>query len=174
MADNKRELPEGKRLSIEQEERLAKLFSGYRTPRSGGGNWVKGDVATGKDGLWFVEAKTTVKPSLSYSVNKAVLDKADHERAEMHKPYYTLAFTLGENREDYFVVNKKTMRAILEQQEGIRTLLNNLSEELTELELRRSKISLDEGRMLNQVEQASYSAHKAEKLAIIKELEKLI
>ena len=66
-----------KELSIEQEERISKLFYGKRTPRSGGANFVSGDSLS-ED--WLVECKTTVKPSNSYSVNKAVPDLFFGER----------------------------------------------------------------------------------------------
>ena len=171
---DKKELPEGKRLSLEQEERLAKLFKGSRTPRSGGGNWVKGDVLSGGDTEgWFVEAKTTVKPSLSYSVHKSILDKMDHERSEMRKPFAALAFTLGEEREDYFVVNKRTMSAILSQQKELAELLESVKEELSSIEKKMSDIGRD-GRAPTQIEQTSYTAHRAEKVAFIQQLEKLL
>lgn len=160
----------GKEISLEQEERLAKLFGGNRTPRSGGGAWKKGDVLS-ED--WFIEAKTTVKPSLSYSVNKAILDKADHERAEMHKPYAALAFTLGESREDYFVVSAKTMRAIIEQQKAIKDLASKVQASLDEIEKRRRAMTIGIAQ-LSATDSASYAAHKAEKQAFLEELNKII
>ncbi len=159
-----------KDVSIAQEEKLAKLFNGTRTPRSGGGNWIKSDILAND---WSVEAKTTVKPSLSYSVNKAVLDKMDHERVEMHKQYAALAFQLGETREDYFVISTKTMKSILATQEGIRELVSSLREQISELDRKYAELrSSDEGVSAEQT--ALYNAHKAEKLATIEELEKLV
>lgn len=159
-----------KEISLQQEEHLAEVFGGSRTPRSGGGAWKKGDVLSDD---WFVEAKATVKPSLSYSVNKAVLDKADHERAEMHKPYYALAFMLGESREDYFVISSKTMKAILSQQEAIKDLLREVQDGLTEIERRRADMTKGIA-TLTAAQEASYSAHKAEKQAFIEELERIV
>lgn len=159
-----------KELSIEQEERISKLFYGKRTPRSGGANFVSGDSLS-ED--WLVECKTTVKPSNSYSVNKAVLDKADHERAEMHKPYFALAFTLGENRDDYFVLDRKTMKAMIEQKEAIKNLLSAVRRELAELD--RKWESMKKGMStMNPIDLASYNAHRAEKLQTIRALERLL
>lgn len=159
-----------KEISLQQEERLAKLFGGDRTPRSGGGAWKKGDILS-ED--WFLEAKTTVKPSLSYSVNKAIVDKADHERAEMHKPYAALAFTLGENRDDYFVISSKTMKAIIDQQAAIKELLATVQDSLQEIEKRRAQMTQGIA-TLTSVDAASYNAHKAEKQRFIEELEKIV
>ena len=159
-----------KEVSVEQEERVAKLIGGSRTPRSGGGAWKKGDVLSDD---WFAECKTTVKPSLSYSVNKAVLDKADHERAEMHKQYGALAFTLGEDREDYFVINSRTLKAIISQQAAIRDLATRVQDSITEIDRRRAEMTRGIA-TLSAAEEASYSAHRAEKQAFLEELEKMI
>lgn len=167
-------MAESKDVSLDQENKLAKMFGGSRTPRSGGGAWKKGDVLVGPDGEgWLIEAKCTVKPSLSYSVNKAVLDKMDHERAEMHKPYAALAFQLGETREDYFVVTTRTMKAILDTQNGIKALIASLQRQLEELEERKEKLQYgNDG--ISSDELALYNAHKAEKRATIEELGKLV
>lgn len=100
---------ETKKVSVAQEERVAKLFSGQRTPQSGGGKWKKGDVLS-QD--FLVECKTSLTPKPSYSIKRNILDKADEERREMGKSFYALAFTFGDT-EDYFVVNKHTMAYLL-------------------------------------------------------------
>lgn len=165
-------------ISKEHELRVAKLFEANRTPRSGGGAWKKGD-ALAED--WFVECKTTTKPTASYSVSKAVLDKADHERAEMHKPYLALAFTIGEAYDDYFVVDKRTMSAMLEQRKGVRTLIGELRARLTSIEQKKAQLEMVAGsagailkRALSSEEHASYIAHKGALSAFIADLEKLV
>ena len=159
-----------KQVSVEQEQRVAKIFGGRVTARSGGGPWQKTDIL-GTD--WACECKTTVKPSLSYSVNKTVVDKLDHERAEMHKPYAALAFTLGESREDYFVVNARTMKAIIEQQEAIKDLASKVQASLDEIEKRTREMTQGIAQ-LSATDSASYTAHKAEKQAFLEELNKII
>lgn len=98
-----------KKKSIEQEERVARLFNGKRVVQSGGGKWSKGDVLSD---YFLVECKTSMTESSSYSIKKEILKKADEERREMKKDFYALAFTFGDN-EDFFVVNKKTMTFLL-------------------------------------------------------------
>lgn len=102
-------MSETKKASVSQEERIARLFKGRRTPQSGGGKWVKGDVISEN---FLIECKTSLTEKTSYSVSKKILQKADEQRREMGKPFYALAFTFG-NDEDYFVINSKTMRYLL-------------------------------------------------------------
>lgn len=98
-----------KDVSVAQEERVAKLFGGRRTPQSGGGKWTKGDVLSEN---FLVECKTTVSTKTSYSVSKGVLEKANMERMEMGKDFYALAFTFGDEK-DFFVLDKKAMEYLL-------------------------------------------------------------
>lgn len=98
-----------KKKSIEQEERVAKIFNGKRTPQSGGGKWQKGDVLST---FFLVECKTTMEEKNSYSVSKKILEKADEQRREMGKDFYALAFTFGTD-ENYFVLNEKAMKFLI-------------------------------------------------------------
>ena len=158
-----------KECSLEQEQRISKLFGAMRTPRSGGGPWKKGDALSG---TFFIECKTTLKPSLSYSVNKQVLDKMEHERAEMHKPFSALAFTLGEQREDYFVLDKRTMKGILHIMSDIDSLKNMLLAKSEELTARRKV--LHEAKEATPTTEALYKAHIEEISVFLAELEKII
>ena len=102
-------MTEQKRASLAQEERVAKLFTGKRTPQSGGGKFVLGDVIS-ED--FLVECKTSVTVKDSYSVKREILKKADEQRREMGKELYALAFSFGDE-EDFFVINKKAMSRFL-------------------------------------------------------------
>ena len=102
-----------KKVSLRQEARVEKLFNGKRTPQSGGGKFVKGDVLTESEyGSFLIECKTSLTPKPSYSVSRAVLKKADEERREMGKDFYALAFTFGDE-EDFFVLDKRAMQYLL-------------------------------------------------------------
>lgn len=103
-------MQETKKVSIAQEERVARLFNGKRTPQSGGGKWIKGDVVSND---FIVECKTSLTPSNSYSVKKSILDKINEERREMGKSFYALAFTFGDDK-DFFVIDKRTMEFFLQ------------------------------------------------------------
>lgn len=112
-------MTEQKRASIKQEERVARLFNGKRTPQSGGGKFILGDVLA-ED--FLVECKTSVTVKDSYSVRRDVLNKADEQRREMGKSFYALAFSFGDE-EDFFVLNKKAMEYFLSlQQEAIKPI----------------------------------------------------
>lgn len=102
-------MTEQKRASLAQEERVARLFTGKRTPQSGGGKFVLGDVIS-ED--FLVECKTSVTVKDSYSVKREILKKADEQRREMGKELYALAFSFGDE-EDFFVLNKKAMSRFL-------------------------------------------------------------
>lgn len=159
-------------VSKQQEEKIAKLFNASRTPRSGGGGFKKGD-ALSED--WFIECKASVQPKKSYSVSKEILDKADHERAEMQKSYYVLAFELGEEREDFFVLNRKTMSALLDMQTGIKDLIDAVSREIADLDTKYAEMKKATPMTVgNTVQEGLYAAHKAEKVATLEALRKLI
>lgn len=157
-----------KEASLEQENRIAKIFGGQRTPRSGGGAWKLGDVTT--DDMLF-ECKTTVKPSLSYSVNKAVLDKANQERAEMHKDYYALAFTLGENFDDYFVLDKRTMKDFIDMRNGVKELIEEYQAQLDFLD--KTYKTMKENSDISENSTVLYKAHREEIVKFIEVLNKL-
>ena len=157
-----------KEASLEQEDRIAKIFGGQRTPRSGGGAWKLGDVTT--DDMLF-ECKTTVKPSLSYSVNKTVLDKANQERAEMHKDYYALAFTLGENFEDYFVLDRRAMKDFVDMRNGIKKLIEDYQSQLDFLD--KTYHTMKNDNTLSENGTALYNAHRTEIFNFIEVLRKL-
>lgn len=165
-------MSEAQEKATEQEVRIAKMFGARRSPQSGGGAWKLGDVLSTD---WLVECKTTTTPKDSYSVRKDILDKADHERAEMHKSYFALAITLGEQYDDYFVLSKKTMQGILSQQQGIKNLLAAKKDELQKIEEKFAAIKLgdDPNRQPSSQLEALFLAHKQELVEIIKSLEML-
>lgn len=100
---------EKKKKSVEQEERIAKIFCGKRTPQSGGGKFVLGDVLSDN---FLVECKTQMEEKSSYLVSRKILEKADEQRREMGKDFYALAFTFGDDK-DFFVLDKKAMMYLL-------------------------------------------------------------
>lgn len=165
-----KDLPESKKYSLLQEQRIAKLFHGETTPRSGGGGFAKMDVLSEDFG---VEAKCRVSTSQSYTVQKDILDKADHERIEMRKPFYALAFELGESRADYFVIDRNAMKSFIELRVSIRELITSINEEIKAIDekYRQMTQGIDKP---SPVETASYMAHKKEKETFVEALEKLL
>ena len=164
-----------KERSLEQEKRIARLFGGETTPRSGAGAWKKGDILTGGEDGWLVECKTTVAPAKSFSVQKSVLDKADKERAQMRKQNLALAFTLGDNFDDYFVLDKRVMSSILSQHEALKLLLSQQKQELVIINTRMHQMEEQAGMVpVTPQDRALYAAHKTRIESFIGYLEKLI
>lgn len=157
-----------KEVSLEQEERIAKLIGGSRTPRSGGGNFIKGDVLA-ED--FFIECKCQLTPKESYSVQKSILDKADHERREMRKPFYALAFELGAERDDYFVINSNTLAAFISERKQIAELKAALNKEIAELDRIYKEMG---GTTIPQDQASLYYAHRQEKQMFLESLDKIL
>lgn len=150
-------LPESKRKSLEQEERIAKLFSGARTTQSGGGKWKKGDVLSDS---FLIECKTTVTEKTAYSIKKEVLDKADSQRREMMLPFYAQAFTFGDDK-DFIILPANAMRHLL-------TLPNEVANILNDLIQYRHTLSVGEGKILWE------QVQEKEKTALINQLDAII
>lgn len=94
-----------------QEQEVAKYLGGKQVFLSGGGKFDKGDVEVGN---WLIEAKTSVGTKKSFSIPKAWLDKLDEQSFEMGKAHHALAFRYSPTGEDYFIVDKKTFKDLLE------------------------------------------------------------
>jgi hypothetical protein len=102
--------------SSKQERAIAKLLDGQCTSNSGASRFNAGDVLAGD---FLIECKTCIQPKQSFSIRKEWLEKNEHERMDMQKPYSALAFSFGEDEPNYFIVNEKTFKLLYE------TLQNN-------------------------------------------------
>lgn len=160
----------GKDKSVIQEERVAKLFDGKRTPQSGGGKFRKGDILT-KD--FLIECKTTIEPKLTYSVKKDTLDKAKHEANEMGKEDSILAFTIGENFEDYFVVSHRFIRKLINLQSDVQNLYNTTKAQLTQIEFMATELT-KRHKEISEIDVASFKIHRNRLQFFLEELEKLL
>ena len=78
--------------SSEQEEFVAKFLNAKRTPRSGGGINIKGDVV---DGLSLFECKTYMNEKDSFTVKREWLIKNQKERFEDRKRFAFLVQNFG-------------------------------------------------------------------------------
>ena len=102
----------GKDYSASQERDIARLLGGRVQSNSGGTRFGGGDVLT-KD--FFIEAKTPTKPQTSFSVKKEWIDKMAEQAFEQGKPVSSLAFRFDPEGEDYFVINSRLMKFLVEQ-----------------------------------------------------------
>lgn len=100
-----------KEISEMQENQIAKLLNGKVQSNSGGGKFNGGDVLTDN---FLIEAKTTVEPRGSFGIKLEWLIKADKQSYEQNKKYYALAFRFDKDDEDFFVINSKLMKKLVE------------------------------------------------------------
>lgn len=101
----------GKDYSESQERDIAKLLGGRVQSNSGGTRFGGGDVLT-KD--FFIEAKTPTKEQTSFSIKKEWIDKMGEQAFEQGKPVSALAFRFSPEGDDYFVINSRLMRLLVE------------------------------------------------------------
>ena len=103
--------------SSRQEKKIAKIVDGRMVPNSGATPLMKGDVTTSR---LLIEAKTTVRPQKSFSIQKAWIEKLREESLAFGK-VGVLAFDFGENGTQFFVLQeddfKQMYQAWLSQQE---------------------------------------------------------
>lgn len=100
-----------KYFSSRQEQYIANLLGGKPTPASGATGFSKGDITLDD---WLIECKTTTKPKTSFSIKQEWLEKNELERLEMHKPHSALVFQFEPEGENYFVINEKTFKKLLD------------------------------------------------------------
>jgi len=88
--------------SREQEEFVAKFLGAKRTPRSGGGTNIKGDVVSN---IALFECKTSMTEKESFTVKREWLTKIQKERFEDRKQFAFLIQNFGgKGDKDNYVV----------------------------------------------------------------------
>lgn len=97
--------------SSKQEKYIAKLIGGRITANSGASRFNAGDVVTDD---WLIECKTTTKPKESFSIKKEWITKNERERMDLQKPYSALVFQFEEDGQNYFVINEKNFKILLD------------------------------------------------------------
>lgn len=100
-----------KKLSEQQENSIARLLNGKVQPNSGGTRFGGGDVLTKE---FLIEAKTTVKHKDSFGIRLEWLNKAYKQSYEQNKKYYALAFRFDPDDADFFVIDSKLMKKLVE------------------------------------------------------------
>lgn len=102
--------PSGKSYSSRQEKQIAKLANGKVQSNSGGTRFGGGDVHTK---TVFIEAKTPTTDKNSFSVKKEWLEKAKEQAFEQNKTSYALAFRFGPDEPDFFVIDTKLFKELI-------------------------------------------------------------
>lgn len=93
------------------------MVGGRVQSNSGGTRFGGGDVHTK---TVFIEAKTPTKDKSTFSVKKEWLEKAKEQAFEQNKTSYALAFRFGPKEPDFFVIDAKLFKE----------LINHLEEEI--------------------------------------------
>lgn len=97
--------------SNKQEKAIAKSLQGKKVANSGATTFNKGDVTTD---LFLIEAKTCVKDKESFSIKKQWLEKNREEAFSMGKHYHALAFNYGPDMANYYVIDERTFKLLIE------------------------------------------------------------
>lgn len=94
-----------------QERKVAKVLNGRLVANSGACDFVAGDVTTD---LMLIECKTCIEEKKSFSIKKEWLKKNKEEAFEMGKSYSALAFNFGPDSENYYVIDEKLFKELIE------------------------------------------------------------
>ena len=105
----------GKDYSASQEDDIARLLGGRVQSNSGGTRFGGGDVHTAQ---FFIEAKTPTKEQTSFSIKKEWLEKMKEQAFEQGKHHSALAFRFDPDGPDYFVIDARLMRELVNYLEG--------------------------------------------------------
>lgn len=97
-----------------QEEYVAKLLNGQNNKSSGSGHFRKGDVII-NDASMLCECKTTMTDKDSFSIKKEWITKNNEERFAMRLDNSCIAFNFGPGQQNYFVINEKLMKYLVEK-----------------------------------------------------------
>lgn len=98
--------------SEQQETNVAKALGGHRTANSGATTFSKGDVIVGN---CIIECKTKMSDCNSITVQKDWIDKLEQERQDMGKPMAALAISFNVGIRNYYVIDERHMKMLLEQ-----------------------------------------------------------
>jgi len=102
-----------KYLSERQEQYIARAVDGRRTPMSGAGKFILGDVLTAR---YLIEAKTQMQEKKTFTIKREWLDKAREEAFATHKDSYALAFNFGgeaEQQNNYYVITEEDFKRLV-------------------------------------------------------------
>lgn len=100
--------------SNNQEISVCKLLNAIQTPNSGAGRWRKGDCHQEEASL-LIECKTVETDKKSISIKKEWIDKNKEEAFYQRLNNTCIAFNFGPNQENYFVINEKLMKFLVEK-----------------------------------------------------------
>lgn len=99
-----------------QEERIAKTMNAKRQPNSGASLFAAGDVYNDKASILF-ECKTTTSPKESFTIKKEWITKNIADARSKRLLNHCIAFSFGPNETNYFVIDEKLMKFLIDKLE---------------------------------------------------------
>lgn len=97
-----------------QEETIAHMLNGVRSSNSGAAKFSGGDVKVLKASL-LIECKTVLSDKDSISIKKDWIEKNNQEKFSQRLSSGVIAFNFGPNQPNYFVIDSKLMRFLVEK-----------------------------------------------------------
>lgn len=100
--------------SDKQEKQICKLLGASQQINSGASKFSKGDCVQ-KEANMLIEAKTITTNKDSFSVKKEWLDKNEKEAKTQRLYNYCLAFNFGPDQPNYFIINERLMKYLVDK-----------------------------------------------------------
>jgi hypothetical protein len=98
------------------EKSVCKLIGATQVSNSGAGSFRKGDVVHSNASV-LIECKTVVTDKDSVSIKKEWIEKNKEERFTQRLSNGVIAFNFGPNQPNYFVIDEKLMKFLVEKLE---------------------------------------------------------
>lgn len=99
-----------------QENSVVNLIGGFRVSNSGGGLFTKSDVIN-REASIGIECKTPTSEKDSFSIKKEWIEKNRKDARDMRLFNSALAFTFGPEQENFFVIDEKLFKFLIEKLE---------------------------------------------------------
>lgn len=96
------------------EKSVCKLLNAQQQSGSGSGKFRKGDVVQ-KEASLLIECKTVLSDKASISIKKDWIEKNNQEKFSQRLSSGVIAFNFGPNQPNYFVIDSKLMRFLVEK-----------------------------------------------------------
>lgn len=100
--------------SDRHEKSICKALGAKQQSNSGAGRFRKGDVIQNEASL-LIEAKTTMTDKDSFSVKKDWILKNKEEAFALRKSNSCICFNFGPEQENYYVIDEKLMKFLVEK-----------------------------------------------------------
>ena len=101
--------------SDRQEKQVARGIGGRQVANSGATSFHKGDLKTKN---FLIECKTAVQHKNSFAIKLEWLLKNKEEAFAMNKSHNALAFNFGPDEENYYIIDEKLFKILVEYIEG--------------------------------------------------------